>query len=75
MWEVFSPTQQQVTSCDRPGCKFQNSVIETFISDPLPEVFVLNFNWSNPDIQAMELLNIYMSFRDDITMSLFYKMN
>lgn len=75
MWEALKPTMQYDKSCDKPGCQYKNSKIETFILDPLPQIFVLNFNWGNPELSAKELLRVYMSFRDNVTMSLFYQMS
>lgn len=75
MWEALKPTMQYDKSCDKPGCQYKNSKIETFILDPLPQIFVLNFNWGNPELSAKDLLRVYMSFRDNVTMSLFYQMS
>lgn len=74
MWEVFHYKPEETNTCEKPKCSLKKSTIETIISAPFPKLFVLNFNWSNPELSSNDLLKLYMSFRDLLRLSDFYKM-
>lgn len=44
--------------------------------DPLPNVLPININWNNPnELSALDLMRVYLSIRDQMTLSLFYHMS
>ena len=49
--------------------------METEILPPFPKLLILNFNWKQPEISSIEILRIFLSFRDAIGLTDFYKLN
>ena len=78
MWEVFSPKKRKepiIVSCEKVDCRYKKSTVDTYIFSPFPKILTLNFNWVSNEINSTDLLKVYMSFRDAIALTDFYKLD
>jgi hypothetical protein len=75
MWDALSPQTETFEYCERPTCNFKLSQKSTYIRQPFPQVLLLNFNWSTVEISCADLLKVYISFADSISLRDFYKMS
>ena len=51
-------------------------MLETIVLEPLPTILPINLNWNNPNaLSALDLMRVFLSIRDHMTLSLFYKMS
>lgn len=46
--------------------------MRTEIMEPYPRLLILNFNWRQPELSSAEILKLFMSFRDALSLKDFY---
>lgn len=78
MWDIFNAKnkkEQIIESCEKVDCKYKRSTVDTYMLQPFPKILTLNFNWVSNEINSMDLLKVYLSFRDAIGLGDFYKLD
>jgi hypothetical protein len=59
-------SEEQIEHCDNERCRYKLTKLESIIMKPFPKVFFMNFNWSNDDAKAKDLLSVYLSLNDGL---------
>jgi hypothetical protein len=73
MWDVLFPKKEIIDSCENDKCKIKRSEINTYIRKPHPKMLNLNFNWDLKEASCGDLLKVYLSFADNLSLKDFYQ--
>ena len=73
MWDIFTYKQELIDTCQNEGCKTKKTMVDYFIQRPYPTNLTLNFNWNIQEASCADLLKIYLSFADNLSLADFYR--